>query len=106
MVESQSSGAKGIDNSAERISGNEGGYVIVITRWNEGIVNGLLAGAQQALQQMGIADDKVRVVTLAGALEGSLACQAAVERADCDAVIALGAVIRGGTPHFEYVAGG
>ena len=43
MVESQSSGAKGIDNSAERISGNEGGYVIVITRWNEGIVNGLLA---------------------------------------------------------------
>ena len=64
MVESQSSGANGIDNAAERISGNEGGYVIVITRWNEGIVNGLLAGAQQALQQMGIADDKVRVVTV------------------------------------------
>jgi 6,7-dimethyl-8-ribityllumazine synthase len=53
MVESQSSGAKGIDNSAERISGNEGGYVIVITRWNEGIVSGLLAGAQQALQADG-----------------------------------------------------
>ena len=105
MVESQSSGAKGIDNSAERISGNEGGYVIVITRWNEGIVNGLLAGAQQALRQLGIADDKVRVVTVPGAFEVPLACQAAAERADCDAVIALGAVIRGGTPHFEYVAG-
>jgi 6,7-dimethyl-8-ribityllumazine synthase len=76
MVESQSSDAKGIDNSAERISGNEGGYVIVITRWNEGIVNGLLAGAQQALQQMGIADDKVRVVTVPGAFEVPLACQA------------------------------
>ena len=105
MVESQSSGAKGIDNAAERISGNEGGYVIVTTRWNEGIVNGLLAGAQQALQQMGIADDKVRVVTVPGAFEVPLACQVAAERADCDAVIALGAVIRGGTPHFEYVAG-
>ena len=105
MVESQSSDAKGIDNSAERISGNEGGYVIVITRWNEGIVNGLLAGAQQALRQLGIADDKVRVVTVPGAFEVPLACQAAAERADCDAVIALGAVIRGGTPHFEYVAG-
>ena len=77
----------------------------MITRWNEGIVNGLLAGALQALQQMGIADEKVRVVTVPGAFEVPLACQAVAERADCDAVIALGAVIRGGTPHFEYVAG-
>jgi 6,7-dimethyl-8-ribityllumazine synthase len=69
MVESQSGGAKGIDNSAERISGNDGGYVIVITRWNEGIVAGLLAGAQQALRQMGIADEKIRVVTVPGAFE-------------------------------------
>ncbi len=88
MVESQSSGAKGIDNAAERISGNEGGYVIVITRWNEGIVNGLLAGAQQALQQMGIADDKVRVVTVPGAFEVPLACQGGgresrLRRGDC-----------------------
>ncbi|MDA9942717.1 6,7-dimethyl-8-ribityllumazine synthase [Luminiphilus sp.] len=105
MVESQSSAAKGIDNSSEHISGNDGGYVIVITRWNEGIVNGLLAGAKQALQQLGIADHKVRVVTVPGAFEVPLACLAAAERADCDAVIALGAVIRGGTPHFEYVAG-
>jgi 6,7-dimethyl-8-ribityllumazine synthase len=40
-----------------------------------------------------------------GAFEIPLACLAAAEREDCDAVIALGAVIRGGTPHFEYVAG-
>ena len=105
MVESQSSGAKGIDNAAEQISSNDAGYVIVVTRWNEGIVSGLLAGATQALQQMGIADDKVRVVKVPGAFEVPLACQVAAERADCDAVIALGAVIRGGTPHFEYVAG-
>ncbi|MDG1682868.1 MAG: 6,7-dimethyl-8-ribityllumazine synthase, partial [Luminiphilus sp.] len=49
--------------------------------------------------------EQVRVVRVPGAFEIPLACQAAAGRPDCDAVIALGAVIRGGTPHFEYVAG-
>ena len=50
-------------------------------------------------------DCAVELVRVPGAFEIPLACQAAAGRPDCDAVIALGAVIRGGTPHFEYVAG-
>ena len=45
---------KGIDNSLTRASGHDGGYVIVITRWNEEIVNGLLGGAMQALSDAGV----------------------------------------------------
>ena len=96
---------KGIDNSAKQLSGNDGGYVIVVTRWNTAIVDGLLGGAMQALRSVGITDNQVRVVTVPGAFEIPLACKVAAARDDCDAVIALGAVIRGGTPHFEYVAG-
>ena len=94
---------KGIDNSPAQVSANDGGYVIVVTRWNDDIVSGLLQGALLALSDIGIASDKVRIERVPGAFEIPLACQAATERADCDAVIALGAVIRGGTPHFEYV---
>ena len=96
---------KGIDNSPTQVPANDGGYVIVVTRWNDDIVSGLLQGALLALSDIGISSDKVRVERVPGAFEIPLACQAATERADCDAVIALGAVIRGGTPHFEYVAG-
>ena len=70
-----------------------------------GDVDGLLGGAMQALRSVGITDNQIRVVTVPGAFEIPLACKAAAARSDCDAVIALGAVIRGGTPHFEYVAG-
>ena len=96
---------KGIDNSASHLPGNDGRYVIVITRWNENIVAGLLKGATRALAATGIKGDQVEVVSVPGAFEIPLACQAAAQRTDCDAVVALGAVIRGGTPHFEYVAG-
>lgn len=96
---------KGIDNSAARIQPNDGGYTIITTRWNTEIVDGLLAGATEALLAIGIDAGQIRVECVPGAFEIPLACQAAAARTDCDAVIALGAVIRGGTPHFEYVAG-
>lgn len=96
---------KGIDNSPTQVPGNDGGYVIVVTRWNDDIVSGLLGGATRALTAAGITDAQMRTVQVPGAFEIPLACLAAAERDDCDAVIALGAVIRGGTPHFEYVAG-
>ena len=60
---------KGIDNSAEQLSGNDGGYVIVVTRWNTAIVDGLLGGAMQALRSVGITDNQIRVVTVPGAFE-------------------------------------
>ena len=96
---------KGINNSALQVPGNDGRYIIVITRWNEEIVTGLLKGATRALAEAGIEGEQVEVVSVPGAFEIPLACQVAAQRSDCDAVLALGAVIRGGTPHFEYVAG-
>ena len=96
---------KGIDNSPSQVAGNDGRYTIVTTRWNTAIVEGLLGGAQRALNNAGITGEQIQVVQVPGAFEIPLACQAAAAREDCDAVIALGAVIRGGTPHFEYVAG-
>ena len=96
---------KGINNSAARIQPNDGGYTIIMTRWNTEIVEGLLAGATEALLSIGMNARQIRVECVPGAFEIPLACQAAAARSDCDAVIALGAVIRGGTPHFEYVAG-
>ena len=86
---------KGIDNSVSHVPGNDGRYVVVITRWNEGIVTGLLKGATQALAAAGIKGEQVEVVSVPGAFEIPLACQAAARRPDCDAVVALGAVIRG-----------
>ena len=78
---------------------------IVLSRFNAPIGDGLLAGAQRALAECGVADDDVTLVTVPGALETPLALQRMAQSGDFDGLIALGAVIRGGTPHFEYVAG-
>ena len=96
---------KGINNSASRVPGNDGQDIMGIKRRDEDIVTGLLKGATRALAEAGIEGGQVEVVSVPGAFEIPLACQAAAQRSDCDAVVALGAVIRGGTPHFEYVAG-
>ena len=66
---------KGIDNSASQLPGNDGRYVIVITRWNEDIVTGLLKGATQALAAAGIKGEQVEVVSVPGAFEIPLACR-------------------------------
>jgi 6,7-dimethyl-8-ribityllumazine synthase len=57
------------------------------------------------LRRHGISDEQMHIVRVPGAFEIPIACQKLAQRDDCDAIIALGAVIRGGTPHFEYVAG-
>jgi 6,7-dimethyl-8-ribityllumazine synthase len=74
--------------------------VIVAARWHEPIMAGLLAGAERALAELGLTD--VRVLRVPGAFELAVGAQAAA-RTGCDAVVALGVVIRGGTPHFDYV---
>lgn len=78
---------------------------IVVTRWNTFIVDNLLAGAKQHLTASGIAEADIDVVMCPGAYEVPLACQHVAASNKYDAIITLGAVIRGGTPHFEYVAG-
>ena len=78
---------------------------IVVGRFNGFVVESLLSAALDTLSRAGIADDKVTVSHVPGALEIPLAVQRYAASGDYDAVIALGAVIRGATPHFDIVAG-
>ena len=77
---------------------------IVLSRFNARVGEGLLAGALRALKEAGVADDDVTVVTVPGALETPLALQRLAQSGAYDALVALGAVIRGDTYHFEIVA--
>lgn len=81
-------------------------YGIVVARFNSFIVESLLAGAIDALKRhAGVAEEAIEVVRVPGAFELPLAAQAMATSNKYDAIIALGAVIRGSTPHFDYVAG-
>lgn len=77
---------------------------IVLSRFNPAIGEALLVGAQRALAESGVADSAVTIATVPGALEAPLALQRMAQTGDYDALIALGAVIRGETYHFEIVA--
>jgi len=81
-------------------------FAIVVARFNSFIVESLLDGAVDTLKRVGSVDDAdITVVRIPGAFELPLAVQKVAASNKYDAIIALGAVIRGGTPHFEYVAG-
>jgi 6,7-dimethyl-8-ribityllumazine synthase len=77
---------------------------IVQARFNAAIGDGLLNGALRALAESGVDDDRITVVTVPGALEAPLALQRLAQSGGFDALVALGAVIRGDTYHFEIVA--
>ncbi|EDB2261854.1 6,7-dimethyl-8-ribityllumazine synthase [Salmonella enterica] len=80
---------------------------ITIARFNQFINDSLLDGAVDALTRIGqVKDDNITVVWVPGAYELPLATEALAKSDKYDAVVALGTVIRGGTAHFEYVAGG
>ena len=78
---------------------------IVAARFNHFVVDKLLSGAVETLEQAGISAQDLDIVRVPGAFEIALACRKLASSKNYDAVIALGAVIRGGTPHFDYVAG-
>ncbi|TNE79221.1 MAG: 6,7-dimethyl-8-ribityllumazine synthase [Gammaproteobacteria bacterium] len=78
---------------------------IAVARWNSQITESLLQGAQRALARHGVAEQDIGVFRVPGAFELPLACSKLAQTGRYDAVIALGCVIRGGTPHFEYVSG-
>jgi len=78
---------------------------IVATRFNDFIVASLIKGALHCLRQHGAADADIEIFRVPGAIEIPLVVQKVAESRKFDGVIALGAVIRGGTPHFDYVAG-
>jgi 6,7-dimethyl-8-ribityllumazine synthase len=78
---------------------------IVASRFNGFIVEQLVAGAGDALRRRGVTDERQLLVWVPGAFELPLAADRLAASGRFDAIIALGAVIRGGTPHFDYVAG-
>lgn len=78
---------------------------IVSTRWNDQIVDRLVDGALDVLTDCGVQEDDITLVKVPGAFELSLAIDRLADSGDFDGILALGAVIRGETPHFDYVAG-
>ncbi len=80
-------------------------FAIVASRFNGLIVEPLIAGAVDAIVRSGGSDDDITIVRCPGAWELPQVVRKVIERGGIDAVIALGAVIRGATPHFDYVAG-
>lgn len=80
-------------------------YTIVVARFNGFVVESLLEGAIDTLKRHGVSEDNISVVRVPGAFEMPLATKQVAQLKSCDAIITLGAVIRGGTPHFDFVAG-
>src|SRR6476661_6615581 len=104
-------GGAGGDSMADAIQVLEGGYgplpqarfAVVAARFNEAIVEHLIRGSLDALRRHGVPDAHVTLVKVPGAYELPWACSRVVASKKVDAVIALGCVIRGATPHFDYV---
>jgi len=79
-------------------------YAIVVSRFNEFITSKLLGGAMDALRRHGVEEEEITVVWVPGSFEIPYAASRIAKGKKHDAVICLGAVIRGATPHFEYIS--
>jgi len=79
-------------------------FAIVASRWNDGIVSRLIDGARAVLAELHAEPDAVSLFRVPGAFEIPLCAQKAAESGRFDAVICLGVIIRGDTPHFDYIA--
>ena len=80
-------------------------FCLVVSRWNSFVVESLEKGAIDALVRHGTAETELTIVRVPGAFEMPVAIERIAAKGGYDAIVALGAVIRGGTPHFDYVAG-
>jgi len=80
-------------------------FTIVASRFNDFIVESLIKGAVDCLGRHGANETDIELVRVPGAYEMPLAVDKVAAQRNCDGIVALGAVIRGATPHFDYVAG-
>jgi len=80
-------------------------FAIVASRWNEFIVGRLVEGAVDGIVRHGGSSDQITIVRVPGSFELALAAKKVAKAGGIDAIICLGAVIRGETPHFDHVAG-
>ena len=89
----------------ERLSAKDSRFAIVASRWNDAIVSRLIDGARAALAESQVEKNALEVFRVPGSFEIPLCALKAAESGKFDAVICLGVIIRGETPHFEYIAG-
>lgn len=82
----------------------KGRFALVVGRFNSFVVESLVSGAVDVLARHGVKEKDITVIRVPGAFEIPLTCQRVAQLNQYAAIVALGAVIRGGTPHFEYVA--
>ncbi len=94
-----------IKTSEGQLTVHKARFALIVGRFNSFVTDSLEAGAIDALQRHGADPADIQVIRVPGAFEMPLAAQKLAAKGGFDAIVALGAVIRGGTPHFEYVAG-
>ena len=87
-----------------RLLGEGRKFALIVSRFNDFISDRLMGGALDALLRSGVKDEDIDIVKVPGAFEIPLVAKKMVNKKKYDAVICLGAVIRGATPHFEYVS--
>ncbi len=87
-----------------RLLGEGRKFALIVSRFNDFISDRLMGGALDALLRSGVKDEDIDIVKVPGAFEIPLVAKKLVKKKKYDAVICLGAVIRGATPHFEYVS--
>ncbi len=87
-----------------KISAEGFSFAIIVSRFNEFISSRLAEGAMDALKRHGVDEERVSLIKVPGAFEIPMTAKKLVKKGKYDAVICLGAVIRGATPHFDYVA--
>ncbi len=92
------------DTNQEKASAKGFRFAIVAGRWNDSLVSRLIDGAREALAELSADDDAIEVFRVPGSFEIPLCALKAAESKKFDAVICLGVIIRGETPHFEYIA--
>ena len=81
-------------------------FGIVVSEWNYNITGALLQGAVETLKKHGAKEENIKIKTVPGSFELTFGASQFIEHSDVDAVIAIGCVVRGDTPHFDYVCQG
>jgi 6,7-dimethyl-8-ribityllumazine synthase len=94
-----------IKNIEGQLNYTDGKFAIVVARFNSFIVESLLAGALDAFKRSGVPEDAITVLRVPGAYEMPVTIQRLAQTENFAAIVGLGAVIRGSTPHFDFVAG-
>lgn len=87
-----------------QLKADENNFAIIVSRFNEFITSKLLGGAIDCLERHGAKDESITVVWVPGAIEIAITARKLAESGKYDAIICIGAVIRGQTPHFDFVS--